>query len=99
MVWVWPVLGLVAGLVFAIWVISSSPILDISRHRIQVRRRGQVERVIERAKVTAVYPRRSKIVIEAEGGRKVFEDDVEGDKALVRSAFVDNGYPWEGPSS
>lgn len=95
--WGRPALGLAAGLGFAAWVIADSPVLDINPEQIQVRRRGQVERVIERAKVASVHPRGSKIVIETDSGRKLFEGDIEGDKSIVRSAFVDNGYPWEGP--
>lgn len=95
--WGFPGLGLAAGLAFAAWVIYDSPVLDIGRERIQVRRRGEVERVIERSTVAAVHPRRSTIVIETESGRKLFEHDVEGDRDAVRSAFVDLGYPWEGP--
>lgn len=99
LVWGWPASGLVGGLGFAIWVIVESPILDINHEQIQVRRRGQIVRVIERTKVAAVYPCGSKIVIETDSGRKLFEGDVEGDKSIVRSAFVDNGYPWEGPAT
>jgi hypothetical protein len=96
-VWGRPVFGLVAGIAFAIWVILDSPVLHISHDEVRVERRGQVEHVIERAKVAGVYRRRSKIVIETAAGRKLFEDDVEGDKAAVRDTFVDKGYPWEGP--
>ena len=96
LVWGRPALGLLAGLAGAAWVILDSPVLDISRTEIQVRRRGQVERVIERAKVDAVYRRGSKIVIEAATGRTLFEGDIEGDRSVVRAAFVDNAYPWEG---
>jgi len=97
LVWGRPVLGLAAGLAFAAWVIVSSAVLEIGPGQIQVRRRGQVERVIERGTVAAVYPRGAKVVIETESGRMVFADDVEGDKAAIRRAFVDQGYPWEGP--
>lgn len=97
LVWGRPALGLVAGLAFAAWVIVDSPVLTISRERVEVQRRGQVERVIERGTVASVRPRGAKTVIEADSGRKLFEDDVEGDKAAVRAAFVDLGYPWEGP--
>lgn len=96
LVWGRPAFGLLAGLGFASWIILDSPVLDISRQEIRVRRRGQVERVIERAKVDAVHRRGSKVIIETAGGRTLFEDDVEGDRSAVRNAFVDNGYPWEG---
>ena len=97
LVWGRPAVGLGLGLVLALWVILDSPVLDIERAQIQVRRRGQVERVIERAKVASVHPQGSKVVIETDTGRTLFEGDIEGDKALVRRAFVDHGYPWEGP--
>ena len=97
LVWGRPMLGLVAGIGFAIWVILDSPVLEIDREEIQVRRRGQVERVIERTKVDSVYRRGSKIVIETESGRKLFEGEIEGDKSQVRNVFVNNNYPWEGP--
>jgi hypothetical protein len=97
LVWGRPVLGLVAGLAFAGWVIVDSPRLAISREQVEVRRRGQVERVIARATVASVRPRGAKILVEAESGRTLFEDDVEGDRSAIRSAFVDLGYPWEGP--
>jgi hypothetical protein len=97
LVWGRPALGLLIGVGFAIWVILNSPELDISHDEILVRRHGQVERVIQRATVDAVYRRGSKIVIETDRGRTLFEDDVEGDKSAVRNAFVTNDYPWEGP--
>lgn len=96
LVWGRPLLGLAAGLAFAIWVILKSPVLMVSREEIEVRRRGEVERVIERSKVDSVHRRGSKVVIETASGRKLFEDDVEGDKAVVRDAFISRGYPWEG---
>lgn len=97
LLWGWPAAGLVVGLVLAVWVIASTPVLDIDPESIQVRRRGQVERVIARATVAGVHPRGSTIVVETAEGRTLFEGDVEGDRAEVRSAFVDHGYPWEGP--
>ncbi|WP_028045489.1 hypothetical protein [Cellulomonas sp. URHE0023] len=95
--WGRPGLGLVAGLTFGAWLIVDSAVLEIGPERINVRRRGQVERVIERDVVASVRPRGSTIIIETDRGRTLFARDVEGDKAVVRSAFVDQGYPWEGP--
>jgi hypothetical protein len=97
LVWGRPALGLLIGVGFAFWVILNSPELHISPDEIQVRRHGQVERVIQRTTVDAVYRRGSKIVIETDRGRTLFEDDIEGDKDTVRHVFVTNGYPWEGP--
>jgi len=94
--WGRPAVGLLAGLGFALWTISDAPVLEIDPEQILVRRHGQVERVIERTKVAAVYPRRSDIVLETDSGRKLFEGDIEGGRSAIRSAFVDNGYPWEG---
>lgn len=98
LVWGRPLLGLLAGLAFAAWVIVDSPVLEVDPRRIQVRRRGETQRVIEREKVAAVYPRGSKLVIETEDGRVLFEGDVEGERDQIRETLVQQGYPWEGPS-
>jgi hypothetical protein len=95
--WGRPAIGLAAGLALAAWIILDAVVLEIGLDRIEVRRRGQVERVIDRGTVAAVHPKRSKIVIETESGRTLFDHDIEGDRTAVRSAFVDLGYPWEGP--
>lgn len=92
-----PALGLVAGLALAVWTIVSTPVLHLSRDRIQVERRGEIDRVIDRSRVEAVYRRRSHLVIETKEGRRLFDDEIEGDKAGIRAAFVSLGYPWEGP--
>lgn len=94
--WGRPILGVAAGLTFAVWVILDSPVLDFHVGEINVERRGQVERVIQRSKVDAVYRRGSKIVIETASGRTLFEDEVEGDKDVLRDAFLSHGFPWEG---
>lgn len=92
-----PLLGLVAGVVFSAWVIINTPVLHLSGEGIRVERRGAVERVIDRSTVAAVYRRRSQTVIETREGRRLFDDEVEGDKTAIRDAFVRLGYPWEGP--
>lgn len=97
LVWGRPALGLVLGLALAAWVILDSPVLKVGQERIEVRRRGEVQRVIQRDKVAAVYPKGAKITIETESGRVLFEGDVEGDRDGVREAFIEQGYPWEGP--
>lgn len=97
LVWGRPLIGLALGLALAIWVIADSPVLRIGADRIEVRRRGETQRVIERAKVDSVHRRGSTVVIETPGGRTLFKGDVEGDRGQIRDAFVDLGYPWEGP--
>ncbi len=92
-----PIIGLAAGLAFAAWVILDSPVLDFHAEEIHVRRRGEVERVIERSKVDSVYRRGSKVVIETANGRKLFEDEIEGEKDVIRNAFLSYDFPWEGP--
>lgn len=69
--WGRPTLGLVAGLGLAIWVMFDSPVLDIDHGEIQVRRRGQVDRVVARSTVDSVFRRGSDIVIETENGRTI----------------------------
>ncbi|MFS0698758.1 hypothetical protein AB6N24_02180 [Cellulomonas sp. 179-A 4D5 NHS] len=95
--WGRPAIGLAAGLGAAVWVVSASPVLEVDADEVQVRRHGRVERVLARATVASVHPRGSKLVLETEHGRTLFADDVEGDRAAVRRAFVEHGYPWEGP--
>lgn len=95
--WGWPVIGALAGLAFAAWVVHSSPVLLVSDERVRVLRRGEVERVIRRDQVDGVHRRGSKVVIENAQGRELFAGDVEGDKATLRNAFVTHHYPWEGP--
>lgn len=97
LVWGRPVLGLIVGLLFAAWVVQRSPVLHLTGEEIRVERGGDVERVIPGTKVDAVYRRGAKVVIETDTGRELFHDEVEGDKAAVRDAFVSQGYPWEGP--
>lgn len=97
LVWGRPVLGLVVGLVLATFVIGHTPVLVIREDEIQVQRRGQVERIIRRSQVDSVYPRGSKVVIETDKGRSLFDDEVEGDREAIRKAFIDHGFPWEGP--
>ena len=97
LVWGRPVLGLLVGLALAAWVILDSPVLNVDPRRIEVRRRGEVQRVIDRSKVAAVYPKGAKITIETDAGRVLFEGDVEGERDRLREAFVQQGYPWEGP--
>lgn len=95
--WGRPAIGLAAGLGAAAWVVSASPVLEIDANEVQVRRHGRVERVLARATVASVHARGSRLVLETEHGRTLFADDVEGDRAAVRRAFVEHGYPWEGP--
>lgn len=95
--WGRPVLGLLLGLGAAAWVIADAHVLEVGPDEIQVRRRGEVQRVIQHATVASVHPKGSKVVIETETGRTLFEGEIEGDKAAVRRAFVETGYPWAGP--
>lgn len=97
LVWGRPLIGLLLGLAFAAWVVTSSAVLHVGPTEIRVERRGEVERVIPRASVDAVHRRGSKVVIETAGGRTLFDDDIEGERAAIREAFVSAGYPWEGP--
>lgn len=97
LVWGRPLVGLLLGLVFAAWVVTNTAVLHVDPDEIRVERRGEVERVIPRAKVDTVHRTGPRVVIEAAGGRELFRDDVEGDRAAIREAFVGAGYPWEGP--
>ncbi|WP_151523652.1 YqeB family protein [Serinicoccus kebangsaanensis] len=96
LVWGRPLIGAVLGLAFGLWVILESPVLEVRDDALEVRRYGEVQRVIPRETVGGVHRRGSKTVIEAKEGRVLFDDEIEGDKDAVRRAFVDHGYPWEG---
>ncbi|QKE83468.1 hypothetical protein [Arthrobacter sp. NEB 688] len=95
--WGRPVIGLAVGLVLAAWVLAHTAVLHVSRAEVRVERYGSVQRVIPRERVDGVHRDGGKVVLEAASGRVLFRDDVEGDRDAVRAAFVDAGYPWEGP--
>lgn len=97
LVWGRPLIGAALGTAFALWTIVNTPVLHLGAGQVTVRQHGEVVRVIERAKVDAVHRRGGKIVIENASGRVLFSGDVEGDKAAIARAFVETGYPWEGP--
>jgi hypothetical protein len=99
LVWGRPVIGLVVGLGLGAWIVLDSPILNISRTEVQVQRRGQVERTIPREKVEAVYWRKSKIVIDGPDGYTLFEEEIDGNKGIIHDAFLEAGFPWEGPGA
>lgn len=96
LVWGRPLIGALLGLAFGLYVVAGTPVLEIRDDALEVRRNGQVQRVIPRETVGGVHLRGSKTVVEAKEGRVLFEDDVEGGKDAIRQAFVDHGYPWEG---
>jgi len=96
LVWGRPVIGGVLGLLAAAWVVTGSAVLVVGDERVEVVRRGQVERVVRRDQVDGVHRRGSKVVLVSAQGRELFADDVEGPKDAVRAAFVRHGYPWEG---
>ncbi|MDT0200833.1 hypothetical protein [Nocardioides sp. AE5] len=97
LVWGRPALGLLLGLAAAAWVIADSPVLEVDAGQIVVRRRGEVDLVIERARVNVVHRKGSKTVIEDARGEKLFEGDVEGGRTAIRDALLAHGYPWDGP--
>lgn len=92
-----PLLGAALGAGLGLWVVVDTPILHLGAEDITVRQHGEVVRVIPRDKVDAVHRRGGKVVIESAAGRVLFSGDVEGGKDAVARAFVEAGYPWEGP--
>ncbi len=98
LIWGRPLIGAALGAGFALWIILDTPVLHLTAGQITVRKHGEVVRVIPRDKVDAIHRRGGKIVIENATGRVLFSGDVEGDKAEIASAFVETGYPWEGPA-
>jgi len=96
LVWGRPAIGLIAGLGLGAWIILDSPVLNIRSSEVQVQRRGQVERVIPREKVEAVYWRKPQLVIKGPTEYILFEEQIDGNKHTIRDAFVEAGFPWEG---
>lgn len=97
LVWGRPLLGAVVGLVAALVVVHRSPVLRVSPQQIEVMRGGDVERVLDRASVAAVFSRGSHLVIETAEGRTLLDAELEGDKGRHREVLLAAGYPWEGP--
>ncbi|SJN10814.1 hypothetical protein FM113_10190 [Leucobacter sp. 7(1)] len=87
------VLGVV-GLVIACVITYQSAVLTLSDGQIQIRE-GDDVRVVARELVGGVYRHGGKVRIESVEGRVLFDDDVEGGKAVVAAAFTRHGYPWE----
>lgn len=94
LVWGRPVIGLVVGLITALVIVHSEPVLHVADDSVLVEK-GDSRRRIKRADVAGVYRDGKKLVIETEQGRRLYEGEVEGKRDLVRAAFVDRGYPWE----
>lgn len=94
LIWGRPVIGLVVGLVAALVITSSEPVLTVSDEDILVTK-GDSRRRIRREDIAGVYRDGKKLVIETASGRRLYEGGVEGNRQTVRAAFADRGYPWE----
>ncbi|HPU14393.1 MAG TPA: hypothetical protein PLQ19_11455 [Aeromicrobium sp.] len=62
--WGRPLIGMALGLAFAGWTIADSPVLEIETACVRVRRRGEVQRVLNRSKIDAVHRKGNAVVIE-----------------------------------
>ncbi|MFD2470606.1 YqeB family protein [Amycolatopsis silviterrae] len=85
----------VVGLVIAFFITYHSATLRISDESITIIE-GDDSRVITREQVGGAFRHGGKVRIESPQGRVLFDDDVEGKKATIASAFRKHGYPWEG---
>ncbi|MBO1420044.1 hypothetical protein [Streptomyces sp. FH025] len=90
-----PALLALAGLVVGLFVTYHSATLHISDETITITE-GDDTRVIARDQVGGVFRHGGKVRIESPAGRVLFDDDVEGGRAAISSAFRRHGYPWEG---
>ncbi|GAA1050993.1 YqeB family protein [Arthrobacter russicus] len=88
-----PLLGLLAGLGFARYVLHRTPALLISDQEVRITQDGQ-SWAIPRSKVTGVRREKRKTVIEASGDGESFEGAVVGSPEEIRDAFLRHGYPW-----
>ncbi len=94
LVWGRPVIGLVVGVVAALLIAHSEPVLTVSAEGVLIEK-GDSRRRIQRTDVAGVYRDGKQLIIETPQGRRLYEGSVEGSRAQVRAAFVDRGYPWE----
>ncbi|MFE6500646.1 hypothetical protein [Kitasatospora sp. NPDC057738] len=90
-----PVALAAVGLVVGMFVTYHAATLRISDESITIVE-GDDSRVITRDQVGGVFRHGGKVRIESPVGRVLFDDDVEGGKAAIASAFRRHGYPWEG---
>ncbi|MFJ9842921.1 hypothetical protein ACIRYZ_21080 [Kitasatospora sp. NPDC101155] len=90
-----PVLLAVIGLVIGLFLTYHSATLRITDRSITIIE-GDDTRVIARDQVGGVFHRGGKVRIESPVGRVLFDDDVEGKKAVIAKAFRRHHYPWEG---
>lgn len=95
--WGRPLLGLLLGLALGAVVVHRATVLLVSRERITVTRGNEVVREIARDQVDAVYPEKGHLVVETAAGRRLYDDEVEGDRGRHREVLLAAGYPWEGP--
>ncbi|MFH8383184.1 hypothetical protein ACH4E7_19915 [Kitasatospora sp. NPDC018058] len=90
-----PAVLAVIGLVIGLFLTYHSATLRITDESITVIE-GDDIRVIARDQVGGVFRKGGKVRIESPVGRVLFDDDVEGGKAVIAEAFRRHGYPWEG---
>lgn len=89
-----PIIGGVAGLILAIVVAATQPVVTVDDDEVRVRK-GSDDRVLPRRDIAGVHRAGGDYVIESHGGRVLFKGSIEGSRADIRRAFTDRGYPWE----
>jgi len=89
-----PVLFAVVGLLLAGLLVATLPRVLVSDEKIEIYK-GENRRIIKRSKVASIYFSGSKLIIESEQGRRLFNDSIEGGKEQIATTFKKHGYPWE----
>jgi len=89
-----PVLFAVVGLLLAGLLVATLPRVLVSDEKIEICK-GENRRIIKRSKVASIYFSGSKLIIESEQGRRLFNDSIEGGKEQIATTFKKHGYPWE----
>ncbi|OYO04230.1 YqeB family protein [Enemella evansiae] len=89
-----PAIGAVLGLLAALVLAHSVPVVTVGPDDIRIRRGGG-ERVLPRSEIAGIHREGGNYVIETAAGRVLYRGGIEGSRKEVRAALVERGYPWE----
>lgn len=89
-----PLIGAALGLLAAVAILHTVPVVTIEQDRIRIRK-GSAERVLARGDIAGIHRDGSRYVVESPTGRVLYRGEIEGSRHEVRDALVERGYPWE----
>lgn len=89
-----PLVGLLLGLVAALFVIADEYGLEVHQDSVVVVH-GEDRRTIPRADIVGIHRDGKKVHIDGRGGRVIFAESIDAGRDAVREAFTSRGYPYE----